>query len=97
MITVKNSYTEKEAEAFVKECEETFFKRLDLVSGEISENRSINIIGLTGPTCSGKTTMANILINKLEGVGKKVHVISLDDFFHDRETLDKMTMILRAR
>ena len=90
MITVKNSYTEEEARIFVQECERSFFERLDCVSGDISENKRINIIGLTGPTCSGKTTMANILINKLNGVGKRVHVISLDDFFHDREKLDLM-------
>jgi len=90
MIKVKNSYTEQEARAFVRECDEAFFKRLDTVSGEISENKKITVIGLTGPTCSGKTTMANILISKLKRVGKRVHVISLDDFFHDRERLDSM-------
>lgn len=88
MITVKNSYTEEEARTFVKECDDAFFRRLDSVSSEISENKKVNIVGLTGPTCSGKTTMANILINKLSGVGKRVHVISLDDFFHEREKLD---------
>lgn len=88
MFTVRNNYTENEALAFVRECDDALFSRLETVSSEICERKNINIIGLTGPTCSGKTTMAKILIDKLERSGSKVHVISLDDFFHDRATLD---------
>lgn len=88
MFTLKNNYTRDEARAFVRKCDDAFFSRLDEVSSEICERRNINIIGLTGPTCSGKTTMANILIKRLELSGRKVHVISLDDFFYDRATLD---------
>ena len=88
MITVKNSYTPEEARAFVKECDDAFFARLDAVASEISENEKVKVIGLTGPTCSGKTTMANILIERLQNAGKKVHVISIDDFFYEREVLD---------
>ncbi len=88
MIKVRNDYTDEEARRFVEKCDAAFFDRLGAVCNEISETKGLNVIGLTGPTCSGKTTMANMLINRLGSAGKRVHVISLDDFFLERDVLD---------
>lgn len=90
MIKVNNYYSEQDARSFVRECDEAFFKRLDAVAKEISESEDVSIIGLTGPTCSGKTTMADILIGRLKGTKRRVHIISLDDFFFERDILDAM-------
>jgi uridine kinase len=38
---------------------------------------------LSGPTCSGKTTTANKIIEGYHNIGKAVTVISIDDFFYD--------------
>ncbi len=90
MITVKNNMTPEEAKAFVRAADERFFSRLDEVSEEIISSGA-NIIGLTGPSCSGKTTMAKILISHLEEHGRKTHVISLDDFFFENDVLLEMS------
>ncbi len=40
---------------------------------------------LAGPSCSGKSTTAGLLTEKLEQAGKKVFIFSTDDFFRDRK------------
>ncbi len=89
MIIVNDKMTNEEAELFVRAADEDFKKRLDAVSEEIIAS-GVNIIGLTGPSCSGKTTMAKILISHLENTGRSAHVISLDDFFYENEVLHKL-------
>ncbi len=91
MIKVKRFDSETEMRNFVEECDKEFYVRLHALSEKIAADEELNIIGLTGPTCSGKTTMANILTEVLEERGKRVHVISLDDFFFDTETLNRMS------
>ena len=54
---------------------------------KVCEHQGIRLIGLTGPTCSGKTTTAKKLISYLTAQGKNVHVVSIDDFYLDREVL----------
>ena len=51
--------------------------------------KSVKAIALCGPTCAGKTTTAKKLTNILEEKGKRVHTISIDDFYYDRELLKK--------
>ncbi len=89
MIFVKENMTRDEARAFVLASDARFRARLDEVSEEIIKS-GVNIIGLTGPSCSGKTTMAEILISHLEESGRRAHVISLDDFFFENEILNTM-------
>ena len=78
----------KERAAFVKECEERFEKRLDEVAAELVSSGT-RIIALSGPTCSGKTTTANKLTAELEACGKDVHLVSIDNFFLERDVLDE--------
>lgn len=91
MIKVKRFDSEAEMRLFVEECDKEFYVRLHDLSEKIAADKDLSIIGLTGPTCSGKTTMANILTEVLEERGKKVHVISLDDFFFETEKLNRMS------
>lgn len=79
-----------QAKAFVRECDRAFLERLSDVCEQIIEN-DLSVIGLTGPSCSGKTTMANLLTERLERSGKQVHVISLDDFFYEVDVLHRMS------
>ncbi len=80
-ITFKN---EQEKIDFVNACEKDFECRLDKAVKEIVSSGVSNIL-LSGPTCSGKTTTANKLIDEFHEVGKAVTVISIDDFFHERD------------
>lgn len=75
---------EQEKINFVNECERDFEYRLDRAVKEIISSGVSNIL-LSGPTCSGKTTTANKLIDGFHEIGKAVTVISIDDFFHERD------------
>ena len=68
---------------FVEKCELDFEKRLCEVSDRV-KNAGAESLLLSGPTCSGKTTTANKIIHDFEQSGKKVTVISLDNFFKPR-------------
>ena len=75
--------SEKDKENFVLQCEEEFEKRLLSISEKVVKSGA-DIILLTGPTCSGKTTMANKIIHDFTELGKEVNIISIDDFFYER-------------
>lgn len=67
-------------------CEEDFANRLSaLCTRIVADCRSIVI--LTGPSCAGKTTTAQKLIQDFSEIGKRVQVVSLDDFFRPRDDL----------
>jgi len=91
VIKGRSAYESPEkARAFVFTCENDFEGRLDIIAESVVSNRELKIIALSGPSCSGKTTTANKLISELESRGRQVHVVSIDDFFYDREKLDKL-------
>ena len=72
---------------YVLSVEVAFENALDDKVAEILDGQFPRILLLAGPTCAGKTTMANKLVSELSERGKHVRVISFDDFFLDRETL----------
>lgn len=76
--------SEQEKIDFVNDCEADFERRLDEATKKITSSSVINIL-LSGPTCSGKTTTANKIIGDYHEVGKEVTVISIDDFFYERD------------
>ena len=78
--------SEEDKKTFVLECENDFEQRLDDAINSVIE-ANVKILLLSGPTCSGKTTTANKLISELEANGKDVTIISIDDFFLERDEL----------
>ena len=89
----KTCYDLEVVNRLVKECPE----KLVAVSEKIVDDQIEKVINhilkgkfkfllLSGPSSSGKTTTANIIIDKLKKQGKKAIRVSLDDFFLD---LDK--------
>ena len=78
-----NFKNEQEKIAFVNECEISFEKRLDAVSKQAISSGA-KILLLSGPTCAGKTTIANKIIHDFHECNKKVTIISFDDFFKER-------------
>ena len=69
--------------AFVLECENAFETRLQTAVDTVCSVKDLKVIGLSGPTCSGKTTTAKKLVEDLSALGKKVHVVSIDNFFKE--------------
>lgn len=87
-----NFSSEIEMAEFVRKSELDFEQKLiDLIRAVNKEN--LKFAGLTGPTCSGKTTLANKIIEYMERHDKQVCVISIDDFYYDRDILLEKTKI----
>lgn len=74
---------------FVKACDERLEQDMIEVARRVSRAPRLKLLGLTGPTCSGKTTAANMLTDYLERHGHRVYVISIDDFYYDLEILHR--------
>lgn len=90
MIIGKSKFgDESDIKGLICECEESFEKQLKNASDSIIYNSS-KIITICGPTCSGKTTTANKLMSYLHSEGKRVHVVSFDDFYKDRDEIERI-------
>ena len=74
--------------AFAAACEADFASRLSRLARRIADDPR-SIILLAGPSCAGKTTTAHRIIQRLQEIGKRVQVISLDDFYLPRDQLLK--------
>lgn len=61
-------------------------KRFAALADEIIE-RGARAILIAGPSSSGKTTSANRLCTQLRVHGKSPVLVSLDDYYHDREKM----------
>ncbi len=81
----KQFESQDEARRFVLDCEREFEAYLDRSIEKICNTKGLKVIALSGPTCSGKTTTAKKLIEDFEKHDRRVHVISIDDFFLDVE------------
>ena len=81
--------TPEEAEQFLLECETDFRTRLDGVVNAVLADNALRTIALSGPTCSGKTTTADRLIEQIAASGHHAVVISIDDFFLDRRKAER--------
>ncbi len=77
----------KENEKWVEECENGFREKFFDIAEDIAARRGLRIVRLFGPTCSGKTTAAQILISLFGELGKRAHIVSIDDFFLSRPEL----------
>ena len=87
MYTIEGCMSEGALAELVRAGDAAFEAELEALAGEILTDGSIRLLGLTGPTCSGKTTAAAMLTRALEAEGRAVHVISIDDFYFGKEIL----------
>lgn len=79
-----------DSKALVLECDRTFDAALEAQVEKICLSAP-KVIRLSGPTCSGKSTVVKKIVSKLNKKGKTVHTVSIDDFYYDRETLHKIS------
>ena len=71
-------------------CEALHEKKLAKIADEIYRRRKVvKIVSIAGPSSSGKTTTANRLCVQLRVNGLKPFLISLDDYFIDRDKTPK--------
>lgn len=86
-IKVPSVFTKEEKRELVLSCDRDLEERMEAVARRVASSPNLKFIGLTGPTCSGKTTAAHKLTQILEESGKEVHVVSIDDFYYDTSYL----------
>ena len=55
------------------------------IAQNIVENKSVKVVLMAGPSSSGKTTSSKKLCLALKSLGKNPSVISMDDYFVERE------------
>ena len=67
-------------------CEE-LYRTADMICADTEQG----IVRLSGPTCSGKTTAAKMLVKRMAENGKNAVFISIDDFYYDNEYLAKIS------
>lgn len=79
--------SEEEIISYVNACEAEYRASVKAAC-DIAEAGG-SIITLAGPTCSGKTTTARILDDEFLKRGKELHTISIDDFYFDRDELQR--------
>ncbi len=87
---IENGLSNEEILRLVSAGEEHFFAQLRELSQTLLRQEDLHFLGLTGPTCSGKTTAAELLTDVFEAAGKQIHVISIDDFYYDKAYLWEM-------
>lgn len=87
-----NVVTENEAAELVERCEKEFRAHLDETVKKVLSREELRVVALSGPTCSGKTTTANRLIEEIRTMGRHAVVISIDDFFHDRNDRNRVDL-----
>ena len=72
---------------FVLKCEERYNNIIEDIAKRIVEETGREIVMLAGPSSAGKTTTARKLCENINEKGVKTYVLSLDDFYLNREDI----------
>ncbi|MBU4485285.1 MAG: nucleoside kinase [Candidatus Delongbacteria bacterium] len=75
----------KNAGNLIKIAEALHEKKVAYIADMISERKNVKLVMISGPSSSGKTTFSKRLSVQLQVAGLKPLIISLDDYFVDRE------------
>ncbi|MBQ9082989.1 MAG: nucleoside kinase [Clostridia bacterium] len=69
----------------IANAERYYHEEMEEVAAAVAGNPDIRVILLAGPSSSGKTTSANILKDRIIEKGRHCQVVSLDDFYRNRD------------
>lgn len=86
-LTQINKMALADADGFVLSEEQRFDSDVSAVVEEFLANSDYDIVLLAGPSSSGKTTTAGKLARKIEASGRKAYIVSLDDFYLNRDDI----------
>ena len=82
------SLAKERLSSLIYNSEYNFDSQVIKIADKIYAEKAVKMIMIAGPSASGKTTFANLLADRLEFRGVKVHRISTDDYFIDRDKLE---------
>lgn len=86
-LSLINKMAAENAAEFIKECEESFDNSVNDVVKTFLSDSDYDIVLLAGPSSSGKTTTAGIIAEKIRSSGRNAYIVSLDDFYLNREDI----------
>ncbi len=95
-VTWQKDATEAQIADFVAKSEAYLTDQWEKMLASFAKS-DCRIYTLSGPTCSGKTTTAHLLDEAFTRAGKRVEVISIDDFFHSRPTKEERYTVKDAK
>lgn len=86
-VTEINKRANADALGFIAEEEARFDATVSEVVEKFLGNSDYDIVLLAGPSSSGKTTTAGILSRKIKQSGRNAYIVSLDDFYLNRDDI----------
>ena len=89
-LDVVNELSQTDANQLVKESEHLYKKQIRTIVNEVVLNGQYKVILLAGPSSSGKTTSSNLIRQNLSDHGYESIVVSMDDFFLNRDQTPKL-------
>ena len=85
------SYTDEELHTYVRMCDDVFNTEFAKIAAELCADKDFKLLGLSGPTCAGKTTAAKKLVYEFGQLGRRTHIVSIDDFYYDKAVMEKIS------
>lgn len=76
-----------EEKRLIRSSERQYRNQLRKIALALSDDLDVYFLMLTGGSCSGKSTSSVLLKKELEKRGRRVVVVSIDDFYRDREEI----------
>lgn len=89
-LSIVNELSKTNPEKLIKDAETLYRKQIDEIAAQIIERGNVKVILLAGPSSSGKTTSSNLLRARLAKAGYDSLVVSMDDFFLNREQTPRL-------
>ena len=85
------SYTDEELHAYIRMCDDVFNTEFSKIAAQLCADKDFKLLGLSGPTCAGKTTAAKKLVYEFGRLGRNTHIVSIDDFYYDKAVMEKIS------
>ncbi len=82
-----NRKVKENAAEFINICENEYKNEIKEITRQLLHNTHLKIVLIAGPSGSGKTTTAHILSESLKNGGANVEIVSLDNFYYDKDKL----------
>lgn len=82
-----NEMAESLPRDFIEKCEQRYSNIIASVAKEICDGGERKVVMLAGPSSSGKTTTAKKLCSECKNKGVNTFVLSLDDFYLNRDDI----------
>ena len=84
-LTQLNQMAKTNYQKLIADSESFYHNQINEIANQIASNGKYKIVLVSGPSSSGKTTSSNLLRKKLLEFGYQSIVVSMDDFFLNRE------------